>query len=53
MNIHLKLLKALIKTFQIYLDENGYDYEDLPDYDKTCFTKLQFQEMLDLSNSEL
>ena len=53
MNLHTKLVEAMVKIFEIYLEENGYDYELLPEYDKTCFTEEQFKEMIELANTML
>ena len=53
MNIHTKLVEAMVKVLEIYFQENGYEYEDLAPYDRSCFTKEQFDEMVDLVNSNI
>jgi len=53
MNLHTKLVLSMVKILEIYFQENGYDYDKLPEYDQSCFSKVQFDEMVDLVNSEL
>lgn len=53
MNIHTKLVEAMVKVLEIYFQENGYEYEDLAPYDQSCFTKEQFEEMIELVNSNI
>lgn len=52
MNIHDKLFEAMVKVLDIYFQENGYNYDDLAPYDKTCFSREQFEEMIDLTNTD-
>ena len=52
MNVHDKLFEAMLKVIEIYMQENGYNYYELAPYDKTCFSKEQFDEMVDLINTE-
>lgn len=53
MNVHTKLFLSMVKIIEIYLKENGYEYNNLSVYDKSCFSKQQFKEMIDLANSDL
>jgi len=52
-NIHTKLVEAMVKVLEIYFQENGYEYEELATYDQSCFTKEQFEEMIELVNTHL
>lgn len=49
MNIHTKLLQALVKISEMYLQEKGYEYSELDEYNQSCFTKDQFEEIINLT----
>lgn len=52
MNIHDKLFKSMVHVLTLYVDKYSYEYSNLPDEDKQSISPTQFDEILDITNTD-